>query len=1021
MGGRQAHGNMPSKAPKAKTKKNRALNAFAIAAQENPERMKVKRHRLGDLEGADRPKKRGRAEEDGEEEEEDDESQKKKRKAAPKGRFDELDIDEGSDSEGNEWKMGQVDSDDDSDLDSDDAFGESDEEKYEGFTFSGNTQKSKKPAKKRAGNMNLDEEEQSEDESDDDSLGEDAIDLAAMLDATEGNSEDEAEKPDNEDEDEESNEENSGEDESEDESMSSFSDDDDNDPDKLAALQNLVANLPQADLTSQAQVTQRHDGASEYATPSNFGVTSKTKLTLQDLGLPSVSDPHVKKSLKLLAAEAKGDSGKNGISGKLAVPLARRQQDALDRSAAYEKTKETLDRWTDTVKHNRRAEHLVFPLPDADHASMTANTRLMPTTTSKPFNDLEATIQSILEESGLATADGKDDEDKIREFEELKTNKMSLEEVKARRDQLRMARELMFREEVRSKRIKKIKSKSYRRVHRKEREKEERLNKEALLEAGIMPSEDEIEAQDRRRAEERMGSKHRGSKWAKATKETGRAAWDEDARQGITEMARRDEELRKRVEGRSVRREEADDDSFSDSEDYGSDEEDGDEKTLRRLEALKNPESGGSGTGTRLSNMKFMLKADAQRKKENDSMVEQMRRELAGEDSQSEGEQDDVGRRAFGPGSKKTTEESSGKTNRNEFEEPGGSDISDVEQTSKPGEEQPAAATKKTTKSQQSKPSFSGIQFEGFDSVTATKLTSTITTVDHEGGAWSQAPIRKDPSSERRRKANQRSNVEELDITNAAMIAAPLSKPKKEKTAKPKKNSTVLLDAGSEDEPDSDAGPNLPFAIKDTALIARAFAGADVVGEFEKEKRQMIEEEEEKVVDNTLPGWGSWTGDGVSKREKAKNKGRFLTKTAGIKEENRKDKKLDKVIINEKRVKKVCLLLSLSLFIWRNIANARRHRMSNTSPTPSLIHSRRRRSMSALFDFLLVLNGRPRRHSRMRRSRGFCSSRALLRRCQSRCCRVVNYLLLSWHMVARSFAFLRSMQFMGGVLGTAPK
>ena len=30
MGGRQAHGGQPTKAPKAKVKKNRAMNAFAI-------------------------------------------------------------------------------------------------------------------------------------------------------------------------------------------------------------------------------------------------------------------------------------------------------------------------------------------------------------------------------------------------------------------------------------------------------------------------------------------------------------------------------------------------------------------------------------------------------------------------------------------------------------------------------------------------------------------------------------------------------------------------------------------------------------------------------------------------------------------------------------------------------------------------------------------------------------------------------------------------------------------------------
>ena len=87
------------------------------------------------------------------------------------------------------------------------------------------------------------------------------------------------------------------------------------------------------------------------------------------------------------------------------------------------------------------------------------------------------------------------------------------------------------------------------------------------------------------------------------------------------------------------------------------------------------------------------------------------------------------------------------------------------------------------------------------------------------------------------------------------------------------------------------------------------------------EKRQTIEDEDEKIIDNTLPGWGSWTGDGLSKRERARNKGRFLTKAEGIKEQNRKDAKLDRVIINEKRVKKVSRNPSTLYQTWRLISD----------------------------------------------------------------------------------------------------
>ncbi|KAF7874957.1 hypothetical protein EAF04_002131 [Stromatinia cepivora] len=894
MPGRQSHGRSLLKQPKIRTKsKKKTVDAFSAAQQQIGERHKVRQSRLGHAEGGNRPGKRSRDEDDEEDDEDEESSAKKQKKGPTKGRFDELDIDEGSDSEGNTWKMGVVGSDDDSDIDSDEAFGESDEEKFEGYAFSGSSSnKSSKKHISRNKDLNLDEDDDGEDsgsELEEGDLGEGAVDLADMLDASsDDNDEGEAEGSNEsgfDDEDEESDEESSA------SSADDEDEEDSTDPSKLAALQNLIANLPQNE--SKALAKQRSDGASEYATPSDFGLTSKNKLTLEDLGLPKISDPQIKKSLKFLET---GDSKKK-VAGKLEVPLARRQQDRLDRSVAYDKSKETLDRWTDTVKHNRRADHLVFPLADPDADSARANTRLQSTTQSKPFNELEATIQSILEESGLATAGGRDDEDKIREFEELEMNKLSMEEVKARRDQLRMARELLYREELKAKRVKKIKSKSYRKVHRKQREKEEAKNRAALEEGGFVPSEDELEAQDRRRATERMGAKHRNSKWAKATKAMGRAAWDEDARDGITEMARREEELRKRVEGRAVRKEFEDDsdESMVDSDDGLSDNEETEQKRLlRRLEKVgEDNVIDDSAPGAKLANMKFMRNAEESRRKANDAMIEEMRKELAGEESPSEEEEDgNIGRRIFGPGSK--AKDASMKPQKlNEFEEAADSEDEegnmDVEFTGVDNGPRTIASAPKAKKTNGASKSFGS-------------PPAAEPEVATEGGAWSKVPLKsgmvsKKEANKRRHKSNNAMDVEELDLSQAAIMAKqPKSKKAKSKTAQ-------VLEASDEDSED-DGAIHLPFAIKDQELIKRAFAGADVVGDFEAEKRQTIEDEDEKVIDNTIPGWGSWVGDGVSKREKAKNKGRFLTKSEGIKEQNRKDAKLDRVIINEKRVKK---------------------------------------------------------------------------------------------------------------------
>jgi len=877
MPGRQSHGGpAPKKASVRTNAKKRSLDAFSIASHQNPDRIKVRQNRLGASEGGNRPNKRRRNVEDDDEDEDEDEDQqdtKKKHKGPVKGRFDELDVDEGSDSEGNEWKMGQVDSDDDSDIDSDEAFGESDEEKFDGYAFSGSTENKKVQKKKpRAQAITLDEDDTDDEPSDSgsgsDDLGDDAIDLAAMLDATEGEEypvgvdeehgsslsgfEDELEDED----DEEMNSDDSG-----DESSISSVDDVSN-PAKLATVQEMVKGLPQKDRSIQRIKDYSSSGPGEKLTMDDFTAVSTT---------------------------ATKRSNKERKEKQLGIPLAKRQQDRLDRSAAYEKTKEELGRWTDTVKHNRRADHLMFPLPDHDVSSAKNNTKLQLTSTAKPFNELEATIQSILEESGLANSAGKYDEDRIREFEDLESNKMSIEEVKSRRDQLRMARELLFREEVKAKRIKKIKSKSYRKVHRKQREKEERMNKEALAEGGFEPSEDELEAQDRRRATERMGQKHRESKWAKATKATGRAAWDDDARAGVTEMARRDEELRKRVEGRVVREAYGNDaSSSSESEDSGRDDDSKDDKRLlKKLQSIgRSDQIDDSAPGSKLANMKFMLKAEASRKQDNDAMVEDIRRELAGEAPPSE-EETDIGRRIFGPGSQESAKKP--KSTKHDFEEPEDSEDEQGHNAEEPKALRPLKVPKPKTTGISKIPERLAIQDKRNEPV--------------EGGAWSKAARKStsinDAESQRRRhKANNAIEIEELDLSQAAMIA---TRPKSTNAAK----KTTALDVSSDEESGGDETVQLPFVIRDQELIQRAFAGADVVGEFEAEKRQTIIDEDEKIIDNTLPGWGNWTGEGLSKREKARNKGRVLTKVAGVKEGSRKDARLDRVIINEKRVKKV--------------------------------------------------------------------------------------------------------------------
>ncbi|SPQ23182.1 bea24c46-b47c-48dc-bf1f-e0b9aa0e6d5c [Thermothielavioides terrestris] len=691
-----------------------------------------------------------------------------------------------------------------------------------------------------------------EEEEDLESLGSDAIDLATALDQFS-----------EEEEDGEGQEEESGSEEEEEESTDAddeSEDDEDGEADesKLDALQSMIAGFA---------------GEDEEADKEQEAGQNKTKLSLKDLGLAGVKDPHIKRSLRLMNKEEK--AVKPGSSKKLDVPLPKRQQDRLLRSAAYEKTNETLDRWIETVKHNRRADHLVFPLAQNAHDRGLDSGELMPITNKTAGTELEQTILAIMEESGLGPSAKPEKKEAADGAGQSGLSQAELKEIQRQR---RRERELYSREMARAKRIKKIKSKTYRRIHRKELLRQEQAEREEALAAGELDSEDEREALDRRRALERVGTRHKESKWAKLGKKAGRAVWDEDFRAGLAEMARRKEDLRRRVEGRA---------GGSDDEDDGSDvseaSEAGDDRR-RLLAELERAAAYGDGEEppSKLMQMKFMQRAEEQRKKENEEAIAELRRQLDSDyEGASEPDEVEVGRRQFGMGNSATTTKASTAASKKAkaAEEYGADNSAGAGIRSGASQSQPETQAAP-------QPSASGIAGAWTTAEPAASAPGTA-------GVWSQGE-----SSSSKSKKGSKPRTVEVDLSNTATLEIKAAKPK----SKPEGNGVVPADGANES--DDEAALHLPMAIRDQKLIERAFAGEDVHGQFEKEKAAIEQEDDEKEVDNTLPGWGSWVGEGVSNREKKRHQGRFVTKVEGVKKKDRKDFRLKDVIINEKRIKK---------------------------------------------------------------------------------------------------------------------
>ena len=126
-----------------KKAQRRAMNAFSIAQYENPEEVKISKNRRGEIDPSNNRKRSRDNDEEDEEDEDEEEGPKRRKRAGGNDSFD-----EGSDSEGNTWQMGHVDDDEDEDIDSDEAFGESDEERFEGYTFRGSSKNQKSKPKK---------------------------------------------------------------------------------------------------------------------------------------------------------------------------------------------------------------------------------------------------------------------------------------------------------------------------------------------------------------------------------------------------------------------------------------------------------------------------------------------------------------------------------------------------------------------------------------------------------------------------------------------------------------------------------------------------------------------------------------------------------------------------------------------------------------------------------------------------------------------------------------------------------
>ena len=321
-----------------------------------------------------------------------------------------------------------------------------------------------------------------------------------------------------------------------------------------------------------------------------------------------------------------------------------------------------------------------------------------------------------------------------------------------------------------------------------------------------------------------------------------------------------------------------------------------------------------------------MKNAEALHKARNDAAVETMRKETAGEQdaSSEEDEVEGAGRRSYGP--TKNQPSPSKKLPQREYKselegkEGSGADDSDSEDL------------------------VDDNQLElVVDTVTSKQQSDTVENVrmglkherNHHGSA-------KDPKRENvdnpwlsSKTAARVTDLKARDSHGAAIISNDLAadristhtsetRPPIALSNRPTKKGqktvpVVEASVSTQSDSEDDEANKLQFAMRNQDLVRKAFAGDEVVADFQEEKQRTMLDDEEKIIDNTLPGWGNWIGAGISKKEQKRNRGKVLVKVDGIQKEKRLDAKLDRVIINEKRVKKVSRAWRLTVSVFRRL------------------------------------------------------------------------------------------------------
>eukprot|EP00505_MAST-04D_sp_SCG-Rhode-Island_P004092 Stramenopile-MAST_4_protein_4092 len=649
----------------------------------------------------------------------------------------------------------------------------------------------------------------------------------------------------------------------------------------------------------------------------------------------------------------------NAAVSAASVPLPRILTERATRKAGYVKSKETATQWIPLVKEHREKEQLTFK-----HGGDSKPEGLTNASLSDKFsasNEMESEIQALLDTSGMDERDLREKEDM-----ELEMNNVTKEEIEERRAQMAKMRSMLFYQEQKSKRLKKIKSKLYHKIRNKQLDKFNKVERERLrsMDPALAKKLDEEDA--KKYAEERMTLRHRNmSKWAKNALKRGQVN-REGTREAIEESLRLGQELKRKQQRVEHSDESSSDDDGSSSDGGNSDEDDARDPKAKAQAAVEKlvQKMGRDGkvVPKGIMGLKFMQRATDAQKQQVQEDATRLLRELDGDEVASEPAKSapKFGKRQLGQGSVPASVPTSrgGKTFRErigslEGSDEEGSDDSDGE-AGKAGQTSTVvpAATKKRKPMPVSKSSkeeakrklkqgtfqldkvavsggFTTKMVGAAGDSNANTVTSTV--------RWDEINLGLKPLQPGIKMEGKVDSSDGDSGTNAegpAEVQEDADAPTTPSTKKALTNNAPsggsnpwLLPNKQVAKVSKKEGKRAQVAELDTTAVARgsktstdaldddrqktmvrlAFAGDDVEAQFAKEKAAAAEEKEggKKAVP-AMAGWGSWAGSGAPiSKPRRPTKGKKWKEKGEVaeKKEKRRDADLKHVIICEKRNK----------------------------------------------------------------------------------------------------------------------